>query len=101
MDNIHIFNVGFNMGEGLKKLFYSASNMKNTILENRNIDILLFLAKYNPRITRQDIVKNFGEESLDGLKHLEMCNLVREEGDKLSLTEEGIFQVDGLVSIAV
>ena len=89
------------MGEGLRKLYYSASNLKNVILENKNIDILLFLAKYNPAVTRRAISENFGEESLEGLKHLEICNLVREEKEKLTLTEEGIFQVEGLLSVAV
>lgn len=92
---------GLNMSEALRKLYYSASNIKNVILEDNNIDILLFLAKYNPEITKKNIVKNFGEESLEGLKHLEICNLVKEEKERLTLTEEGIFQVEGLLSIVV
>lgn len=89
------------MSEGLKKLYYSASNLKNVILENNNIDILLLLAKHNPRVTREYIIRDFGEESLEGLKDLERCNLVREEREGLTLTEEGIFQVEGLLSVAV
>ena len=33
------------------------------------------------------VIGNFGQESLEGLKHLKMCNLVKEEVEKLSLTE--------------
>ena len=89
------------MGENLKSLYYTASKLKNIILESKNIEILLYLAKHNPRITKKDIIKNFGEDSLKGLKSLELCKLVKEEKDMLTLTEEGIFHVEGLLSIAV
>ncbi len=88
------------MGDELKRLYVDAYYLKNIILQNRNIDILLYLAKYNPEVKIADIVKNFGKESLDGLKALESCNLIREEGGQLTLTNEGIFHVDGLLSIA-
>lgn len=86
------------MGQRLKELYYSASKLKQTILTNNNIDILLYLAKYNPGVTRKDIGQRFGEESLGGLKELEICNLVKEEKQGLALTDEGIFQVEGLLS---
>lgn len=89
------------MGERLKELYHSASALKNVILENNNIDILLFLAKYNPEITRKDVMDKFGDESMEGLKDLERFNLVKEQKEKLTLTEEGIFQVEGLLSVAV
>ncbi|MFH1777452.1 MAG: hypothetical protein ABH952_07850 [Candidatus Omnitrophota bacterium] len=88
------------MGDELKRLYVDAYYLKNIILQNRNIDILLYLAKYNPEVKITDIIKNFGKESLEGLKALEGCNLVREEDGQLTLTNEGIFQVDGLLSIA-
>ncbi|MBI5332196.1 MAG: hypothetical protein HZB65_01345 [Candidatus Aenigmarchaeota archaeon] len=89
------------MGEQLRKLYYEAANIKNIILENKNIDILLYLAKYNPNISISDITEKFGKESLEGLKDLEKINLVREQNGQLTLTEEGIFQVEGLLTIAV
>ena len=89
------------MSEDLKQFYYNATNLKNIMLENNNIDILLFLAKYNPKTTKNDIIKNFGKESIKGLKHLEQCHLVTEEDNKITLTEEGIFQVEGLLSIAI
>ncbi len=88
------------MGDELKRLYVDAAYLKNVILQNRNIDILLYLAKYNPEVKIADIIKNFGKESLEGLKALEGCNLVREESGQLTLTNEGIFQVDGMLSIA-
>ncbi|OYT53642.1 MAG: hypothetical protein B6U72_05105 [Candidatus Altiarchaeales archaeon ex4484_2] len=89
------------MGENLKELYHSASTLKGVVLEYRNIDILLYLAKYNPKITKEDIVKNFGEKSLRGLKDLEKYNLVNEERDRVTLTNEGIFQVEGLLTLVV
>lgn len=89
------------MGENLKELYHSASTLKGVVLEYRNIDILLYLAKYNPKITKKDIEKKFGEESLHGLKDLEKYNLVKEERDRFTLTNEGIFQVEGLLTLVV
>ena len=82
-------------------LFHFLLICKILLLTNNNIDILLFLAKYNPKITKEDIIKNFGEESVKGLKHLKQLHLVKEEDNKVTLTEEGIFQVEGLLSIAI
>ena len=87
------------MGENLKQLYYTASKLKDVISEYHNVDILLYLAKYNPKVTKKDIVKNFGEESLEGLKDLEKYNLVKEERDRFILTNEGIFQVEGLLTL--
>lgn len=89
------------MGQELKRIYADASNLKSVILQNNNIDVLLYLAKYNPKITKKDIIKNFGKESLDGLKALREFHLVKEEKGKLALTDEGIFQVQGLLTIAV
>ncbi len=83
----------------LQQKYDETSKIKDVILENANIDILLYLAKYNPKVTKSTIVKSFGKESLKGLKDLEKVNLVREEDNKLTLTNEGIFQVDGLISM--
>ena len=87
--------------EGLKKTYFEITRLKEIILENNNIDILLFLAKYNPNVPRKDILTNFGKESLSGLEDLKGAKLVVEVDSGLSLTDEGIFQVDGLLSISV
>ncbi len=89
------------MGEDITRLGINASNLKKILLQDNNIDILLYLAKYNPKITTEDISKNFGKESLEGLKALKEANLVNEEECHLTLTEEGIFQVEGLLTLAV
>jgi hypothetical protein len=88
------------MGESIKSLSVEASNMKTILLQNNNIDILLYLAKYNPNVTSKEIEEKFGKKSLDGLKGLMSFNLVKEESCNLSLTEEGIFQVEGLLTLA-
>lgn len=87
------------MGEELKKLYHDASDLKGVITEYWNVDIMLYLAKYNPKVTREDIQKNFGEKSLKGLKDLEKYNLVKEERNGFTLTTEGIFQVEGLLTL--
>lgn len=89
------------MSKEIRRLGVDASQLKAILLQDKNIDILLYLAKYNPKVTTQDISKNFGKESLEGLKSLKMVHLVNEESGHLSLTEEGIFQVDGLLTLAV
>lgn len=89
------------MGEDLKRLSADASNLKTIILQNKNIDILLYLAKYNPEVTTEEIIKNFGKESINGLKNLMEFRLVTDENGHLFLTEEGIFQVEGLLTLAV
>ncbi len=89
------------MSEDLKRISIIASNLKAVILQNKNIDILLFLAKYNPKITTEEIEEKFGKESLNGLQSLKQCNLVREEHRFLTLTQEGIFQVEGLLTLVV
>ncbi len=89
------------MTEELKKLAIEASNLKNVLLQNKNIDVLLYLAKYNPDVTVDDIKQHFGKESLDGVDSLKKFHLVNEEKGNLTLTNEGIFQIDGLLSLAV
>ena len=86
---------------GLKRLGSEASNLKTILLQNNNIDILLYLAKYNPRVTANEIAEKLGKKSLSGLKSLMNFRLVREENERLFLTEEGIFQVEGLMTLAV
>ena len=90
------------MAEGLEQLKALDSEVlciKNAMLRGKGIDILLYLAKYNPGIPKKDIVEKFGKNSLGDLKELEDCKLVKESEEKLSLTNEGIFQVEGLLSI--
>lgn len=87
------------MEEELERISLDVSHIKNVLLSNKNIDILLYLAKYNPDVSIDDIVKAFGKDSLKGLKELEKCNLLKEQNGQVTLTHEGIFQVEGLVSI--
>lgn len=89
------------MGEEINRMHADASNLKSIILQNNNIDILLYLAKYNPKVTKKDISNKFGNESTLGLDALKEANLVREEDGSLTLTDEGIFQVEGLLTLAV
>lgn len=85
--------------EDFIRLNVEASNLKNTIMKNKNIDILLYLAKYNPQVTVEEIVSKFGKDAIDGLKSMKNFNLVSEENGHLKLTEEGIFQVEGLLTL--
>lgn len=87
------------MSRDLSKAASRASELKNVILENNNIDILLFLAKYNPKVTIDTIIENFGKESVKGLKNLEKLDLIVKKNKNLTLTEEGIFQVEGLLTM--
>ena len=89
------------MGEELKRIYTEASNLKTIILQNNNIDILLYLAKYNPKVSKKEIIEKFGKESVFGLEALKNFHLVKENKGNLMLTDEGIFQVEGLLSIAV
>lgn len=89
------------MGEEFKKIAIDATNLKNALMYNNNIDILLYLAKYNPKVSKKDIEDKFGNEALDGLETLEQFHLVKEENCRLTLTTEGIFQVEGLLSMVV
>jgi len=89
------------MSEELKRIYYDALRLKNIILENKNIEILLYLAKYNPKVGEQDLEKKFGKDALKGLRELKNISLVKEEGSNLFLTNEGIFQVEGLLTMAV
>ncbi|MBI2530401.1 MAG: hypothetical protein HYW05_04625 [Candidatus Diapherotrites archaeon] len=89
------------MGEELKRIYYDALRLKNIILENKNIEILLYLAKYNPKVSEQELEKKFGKDALKGLRELKNISLIKEEGSNLFLTNEGIFQVEGLLAMAV
>ena len=85
--------------EIVKKLYVDATFLKSILLKGRNIDMLLFLAKYNPNVDRQEIEEKFGKESLKGLEDLKKINLVMEDRTGISLTTEGIFQIDGLLTM--
>ena len=89
------------MSEELKRLGADISNLKTILLQNNNIDILLYLAKYNPEVTTREIAEKFGKESLAGLESLMHFRLVTEEKERLLLTEEGIFHVEGLLTLVV
>ncbi len=88
-------------GEELRRVYAEASNLKAVMMQGSNIDILLYLAKYNPKVSKKDISEKFGTESLKGLKALYEFGLVKEDNGDLTLTDEGIFQVDGLLAISV
>ena len=87
------------MGEEIKQMEIAAEKIKSAMLKNNNVDILLYLAKYNPKVTLREIEDKFGKSSADGLKTLIGAGLVLEEGGSLSLTNTGIFQIDGLLAL--
>jgi len=88
------------MGEQLQKLYHDASRLKNVLLENNNIGVLLYLAKYNPHITRKDLRDRFGKEAMKGLEDLKRFELIAENDEKIMLSTQGIFQVEGLMALA-
>ncbi len=87
--------------EELKKISYDVLCIKHAMMKDDNTGILLFLAKYNPDITKDEIIEKFGTGATEGLKELINCNLVKEEDNKIFLTEEGIFQMAGLLAVEV
>jgi len=89
------------MGAEIKKLYVDTINLRNAIMMDSNVDILLYLAKYNPNVTREDVMGKFGKGSDKGLELLKQFHLVKEENSQLYLTSEGIFQVEGLLTMAV
>lgn len=89
------------MSEDLKLLSIDSSSFKALLLKNNIIDILLFLVKYNPKVTVKEIKEKFGEESAKDVESLKRFNLVIEDEGTLTLTEEGIFQVEGLLTLVV
>jgi len=88
------------MGNELKQMHMAASSLKSTLLKNKNVDILLYLAKYNPKVTEEELAEKFGKPALKGLTALRDIGLVEERKGFLFLTNEGIFQVDGLLTMA-
>lgn len=87
------------MGEEITKMYHEANTLKTLMLRDKAIEVLLFLAKYNPKTTEAEIKKCFGGEVIETLEDFKKYDLVRSEADCISLTEEGIFQVDWLVSL--
>jgi|GEM_PF-1354351 len=83
-----------------KKTYKNIEQMRGLLIKNKNIDILLYLAKYNPSVTVKDIVKHFGQKSKAGVDELVECDLVTDTKGKLTLTPEGIFQVNLLLEIS-
>ena len=88
------------MGEELKRMHTIASSMKSILLKNKNVDILLYLAKYSPKVTEEELAEKFGKPSIKGLTALREIGLVEKRKGFLFLTNEGIFQVDGLLTMA-
>lgn len=89
------------MSETLKSMYLEANRLKAVVLEGDNLGILLYLAKYNPRVTREQIQEKFGKQSLKGLDELKRLEMVCESEHGISLTSQGIFQVEGLITLAV
>jgi len=89
------------MSEQLQQLYHDANRLKRVLLENNNIGILLYLAKFNPNVTRKRLKNEFGKEALQGLDDLKRFELVTESEKSISLTPQGIFQVEGLLTLAV
>lgn len=89
------------MSEELKRLSLDSSSFKALLLKDNVVDILLFLAKYNPRVTLKEVKEKFGEDSAKDVESLKRFNLIIEDEGTLTLTEEGIFQIEGLLTLAV
>lgn len=89
------------MGEDIKRMEVEMVKIKSAMLKNNNIDILLYLAKYNPKVTLKEVEGRFGKDTTAGLKALVDAGLVSEEGGGLSLTNSGLFQVEGLLALVV
>ncbi|MCX6777618.1 MAG: hypothetical protein NT157_01915 [Candidatus Micrarchaeota archaeon] len=87
------------MGDEIPQICADSLDIKGVILQNKNVDILLYLAKYNPEIKEKDIIEKFGKESIRGLNALKRLDLVKEMKGYLFLTDDGIFQVDGLLTM--
>ena len=85
----------------LKQLLHEANRLKIVLLEDNNVGILLYWAKYTPDVSRDEIIEKFGKESLRGLDDLLRIDLITEDEKGLELTSEGIFQVEGLITLAV
>ncbi len=65
------------------------------LLNGKNVEILLYLAKYT-HVTKKEIESKLGGELTSGISELEQSGLIK-TGEFLTLTNKGIFQVDGLV----
>ena len=89
------------MGYETQRLYVDAMSLKKVMLENHNIDILLYLAKYNPDVRKDELIRKFGETAEGGLEQMKGLHLVEERKGMVTLTNEGIFQVDGLLSMAI
>ncbi len=87
------------MSSELKTAYYAVARMKQLLLDNNNVDLLLFLAKYNPNVTRKRIETELGKDALKDLDSLKQFDLIVEDSKGITLTHEGIFQIDGLVSM--
>ena len=89
------------MGYETQRLYVDAMSLKKVMLKNNNISILLYLAKYNPDVKKDDIIRHFGENSETGLEQMKGLHLIEEKKGVITLTNEGIFQVDGLLALAI
>lgn len=81
----------------IEDIIFNVSSRKNILSKNINIDILLYLAKYNPKVTVNTIIGVFGEKTLSNLRELESINMIKREEDNISLSNEGIFQLDNMI----
>ncbi len=89
------------MGVELKRVEYGAAALKNALLSGNTLGVLLYIAKYNPGVSLKDITSKFGKEATVRVEKLRELHLVAiEPSQKVSITNEGIFQVDGLLQLA-
>lgn len=65
--------------EQLKAMSLDAARFKEMLLQDKNMGILLYLAKYNPDVPKAEILKAFGRESGKGLEDLKEAKLVLEK----------------------
>jgi hypothetical protein len=87
------------MGYETQRLYADVVGLKKVLLENHNLDVLLYLAKYNPDVRKEDLIQTFGQTTESGLEDMKRFHLVEEKKGWVSLTHEGIFQVDGLLTM--
>ncbi len=63
----------------LQRLYLDAMSRKKVMLENHNLDMLLYLAKYNPDVKKEELIQKFGETAENGLEQMKGMHLVEEK----------------------
>ena len=87
------------MSDQMERNSLTFVNVKSLLIDDSAMGILLYLAKYNPDVSYQEILEKFGEESKDALAELKHFDMVSERNSLLSLTNYGLFQVEGFLNL--